>query len=211
MIRVAQLLLLLAAGALWAASRLPWVSLDSFDELGPPKTSVLSGGAWSNALLPLAVLLIAAALAALAVRGWLLRAVAVLVALACLAVGYLGLSLIVMPDVAPRAAALADVPVAILVGSHRHITGAILALVAALCALVAAGLMMRAAASGAHATARYGVPGANTGAAPSNGAGVTTESERLLWDALDAGRDPTDGSGFGTRKSSGPDPGSEGR
>lgn len=206
MIRTAQLLLLLAAGALWVASRLPWVSIDSFDELGPPKTSVLTGGAWSNALLPLAVLLIAAALAALSVRGWLLRAVAVLVAAACLALGYLGLSLIVMPDVAPRAAALTDVPVAILVGSHRNITGAVLTLVAAVCALLAAVLMMRAAAPAAHSTSRSDAAGARTG-----GRAATPESERLLWDALDAGQDPTDGSASGPGISSGPESGPEGR
>ncbi len=201
MIRVAQLLLLLAAGLLWAASRLPWVSLESFDELGPPKTSVLTGGAWSNALLPLALLMIAAALAGLAVRGWLLRGVAMLVAVASLALGYLGLSLIVMPDVAPRAAALADVPVAILVGSHRHIAGAVLTLIAAVCALLAAVLMVRTASSVRYAAA--------TSASP--GRAVTADSERLLWDALDAGRDPTDGDGDGPGDSSGPGPGSEGR
>lgn len=206
MIRPAQLLLLLAAGALWAATRLPWVSIDSFDELGPPKTSVLTGGAWSNALVPLAVLLIAAALAALSVRGWLLRAVALLVAASSLALGYLGLSLIVMPDVAPRAAALTDVPVAILVGSHRHITGAVLTLVAAVCALLAAVFLMRAAAPATHSTPRYDAPGARTA-----GRGVTPESERLLWDALDAGQDPTDGSASGPGNPSGPESSPEGR
>ncbi|MCB0931076.1 MAG: TIGR02234 family membrane protein [Mycobacterium sp.] len=197
MIRVAQALLVLAAVCLWGASRLPWVSLQSFDDLGPPKTVVLSGAGWSTALLPLAVLLIAAALVALAVRGWLLRAVAFLVAAACLALGYLGLSLFVMPDVGPRGAAVADVPIAILVGSQRHLFGAALTLVAAVCALVAAALMMRAAASADHATTRYDSPAVRAGGqVPSDRA-----SERVMWDALDAGDDPTDGSG--------PAPGSE--
>ena len=74
MIRVAQLLLVVSALGLWVASRLPWVAVRSFDGLGQPKTSTLSGATWSNALLPLAVLLLAAAVAGLAVRGWLLRA-----------------------------------------------------------------------------------------------------------------------------------------
>lgn len=188
MIRVAQALLVLAAACLWGASRMPWVSLQSFDDLGPPKTVVLSGAAWSNALIPSAVLLIAAALVALAVRGWMLRVVALLVAVVCLALGYLGLSLMVMPDVGPRAAALADVPVVILVGSQRHVFGAVLTLVAALCALVAAALLMRAAAS-VHSAARYGSPTLRSGGvAPSDG-----ESERVMWDAIDAGDDPTAG------------------
>ncbi|MGA7054731.1 MAG: TIGR02234 family membrane protein, partial [Mycobacterium sp.] len=75
-IRIAQLLLVVAAGALWAASRLPWVVIRSFDGLGPPKEVTLSGATWSTALLPLALLILATAVAALAVRGWRLRALA---------------------------------------------------------------------------------------------------------------------------------------
>ena len=111
MIRAAQLLLLLAAAGLWAASRQSWVSVQSFDGLGQPRTVTVDGAAWSTALMPMALLLAAAALAALAVRGWLLRVVSVLVAVASLALGYLGIGLIVMPDIGPRAATLADVPV----------------------------------------------------------------------------------------------------
>ncbi|MCV7051452.1 TIGR02234 family membrane protein, partial [Mycobacterium heidelbergense] len=72
-IRIAQLLLAVAAGALWAASRLPWVVIRSFDGLGQPKEVTLSGASWSTALLPLALLMLAAAVAALAVRGRPLR------------------------------------------------------------------------------------------------------------------------------------------
>lgn len=185
MIRIAQLLLLASAAGLWVASRLTWVSVTSFDGLGQPKTSSLTGAAWSTALLPLAVLLLAAALAGLAVRGWLLRAVAVLVAGGCLALGYLGMSLIVMPDVGPRGAAVAGVPVATLVASDRQLTGAILTLVAAAAALVAAVLLMRAGVQKSSAASKY----ASSGAAA--GAGAVGLSERGLWDALDEGRDPT--------------------
>lgn len=186
MIRVAQLLLVLGAGGLWAASRMTWVSVRSFDGLGQPKTSTVDGATWSTALLPIAVLLLAAALAALAVRGALLRAVALLVAAGCLALGYLGVSLIVMPDVAPRGAALAGVPIADLVGSQRHLSGAVITVVAAACALVAAVLLMRSAVLAGRTPAKYG------GAAAAAGAPV---SERGIWDALDAGADPTDTEG----------------
>src|SRR4029453_2348306 len=72
-IRISQLLLLLSAGALWVASRMVWVEVQSFDGLGQPKATALNGASWSTALVPLAVLLVAAALAVLAVRGWPLR------------------------------------------------------------------------------------------------------------------------------------------
>lgn len=185
MIRIAQLLLIVSAAGLWAASRLTWVAVQSADGLGQPKTSEVSGATWSNTLLPLAVLLLAAALAALAVRGFQLRALAILVAAVCLVLGYLGVSLMVMPDVAPRAAALAGVPIITLVGSERYVTGAVLTVAAAVCTLLAAALLMRGAAS-AHGVAKYAGPAAGR---PEQSA--TTSSGRGMWDALDDGRDPT--------------------
>lgn len=44
-----------------------------------------------------------------------------MVAAGCLALGYLGISLMVMPDVAPRGAALAEVPIVDLVGSQCYL------------------------------------------------------------------------------------------
>ena len=123
--RVAQLLLVLAAVGLWVASRLPWVDLPSFDGLGQPRTTTLSGGSWSTALVPFAVLLLAAAVAALAVRGWPLRLLAVLVAAVSAGAGYLAITLWAIRDVAVRAAHLADVPVVALVGSSRQYWGAV--------------------------------------------------------------------------------------
>lgn len=184
MIRLAQVLLLLSAGAVWVASRMPWVSVTTADGLGPERTVTLNGAAWSNALLPMALLLLAAALAGLAVRGWLLRVVALLLAVVCLALGYLGVSLMVLPDVAPRGAELADVAVTTLADSHRYLAGAVVTLAAAVGALVAAVLMLRSANTGGGAS-KY------ASADASDGSGSDGLSERSLWDALDEGRDPT--------------------
>ena len=96
-IRIAQALLVVAAAGLWAASRLTWVDLRSFDGLSPPKLVTLSGAAWSSALVPLALVLLATAVAALAVRGWPLRMLALLVAVTSLATGYLAISLLGHP------------------------------------------------------------------------------------------------------------------
>ncbi len=194
MIRVAQLLLLVSALGLWVASRMPWVAVETFDGLGPPRTSTLTGAGWSNALLPLAVLLLAAAVAGLAVRGWLLRLLAILVALVTLTLGYLGVSLIVTPDVGARGADLAGVSVISLVGSQRNYGGAIVTLIAAVCALLAAILLMRSAASAGPASTRYAVPAARRAAVRSDDADSGV-SERGMWDALDEGRDPTEQQG----------------
>lgn len=183
MIRLAQLLLLASAGGLWVASRLPWAAVTSWDGLGHPRTITLNGAAWAAALVPMAVLLLAAALAGLAVRGTLLRVVGVLLAVVSLAMGYLGTTLMVMPDVGPRGAELAEVPVATLVDSQRHLGGAAVTLVAAVGVLVAATLMMRAgSADSAGRAAKYAAT-----AAP----GPEEMSERGMWDALDEGHDPT--------------------
>jgi uncharacterized membrane protein (TIGR02234 family) len=199
MIRLAQVLLVFAALGLWVASRLPWVVVQSFDGLGQPKSVTLSGSTWSTALLPLALLLLATAIAVLAVRGWPLRVLAILIAAVSGVTGYLAITQWVTRDVAVRGAGLAEVSVASLVGSQRHYGGAVLTLVAAVLTLLAAALLIRSAGSGKGVSTKYVAPAARREAArrtpdeqlaePAGGDG--TVSERMLWDALDEGRDPT--------------------
>lgn len=190
MIRVAQLMLVLAAAALWVASRLTWVQVTTFDELTHPQTTTVDGATWSTALIPLALLLLAAAIAALAVRGWPLRVLAVLVAVASAGMGYLAISQRVIGGVAARGARLAEVPVVHLVDVQRHYGGAVVTMVAAVCALVAAVLLMRAAANAGSGAAKYAAPAARrTGALREESDGAI--SERMIWDAIDEGHDPT--------------------
>jgi uncharacterized membrane protein (TIGR02234 family) len=199
-IGIAQLLLVVAAVVLWTASRMPWVVIRSFDGLGPPKSVTLSGGSWSTALLPLAVLQLAAAVAALAVRGWALRALAALLALVSFAVGYLGFSLWAVPDVAVRGADLAHIPLVTLVGTERHYWGASAAVLAAVCTLIAAVFLMRGASIVGPAregttkyASKYLAPGARRSIARDDAETASPQlSERMIWDALDEGRDPTD-------------------
>ncbi|MCG5433500.1 TIGR02234 family membrane protein [Mycobacterium sp. MYCO198283] len=190
-IRVAQLLLVVAALGVWAASRLAWVRLRSADGLGQPRDVTLNGSTWSTALLPLAILLIAAALAALAVRRWPLRLLAVLVAAASAAIAYLGISLWVVADVSVRAAELVELPVWSLTGADRQYTGAVIAVGSAVAALLAATLLMRGA-NAADAAKYEPVAGRRAAVvdAPTDAA-ADDVSERDMWDALDDGRDPT--------------------
>lgn len=185
MIRVAQLGLVLAAAILWAASRVTWVEVTSFDGLGRPKTVALTGATWSTALVPLAVLLLAAAVAAVAVRGWPLRLLAILVAVASAGMAYLAISLWVVDDVAVRASNLAGAPVADIVGTQRHHAGAAISIAAAVATLLGAVLFMRSAAVERSGAVRY-----SRRTVEAEGSG-TAISERAMWDALDEGRDPT--------------------
>lgn len=209
---MAQLLLVVAALGLWAASRLPWVAVTSFDGLGQPKTVTLNGATWSTALLPLALLLLAAAVAVLAVRGWPLRALAVLVAAVSGLTAYLAITQWVARDVSLRGADLAEVTVASLVGSQRFYWGAVLTLVAAVVSLLSAVLLLRSAGAGKGTNTKYVAPAARRAAvrdtpaeqlADSDGA-EGSMSERMIWDALDEGRDPTAGGGDSAAS---PDPG----
>ncbi|MDR3660298.1 MAG: TIGR02234 family membrane protein [Mycobacterium sp.] len=189
--RTAQVLLLVAALTLWGASRLPWVEVASFDGLGQPKTTTLSGAAWSTALIPLALLVGAAAVAALAVRGWALQLLALLVAVASAGMAYLAISLWVVTDVSVRAADMAQIAVMFLVGTQRHYWGAGVTLVAAVLTLAGAVLLMRSAGHRAAgpAAAKYAAPAARREAVQGqDGDGM---SERMMWDALDEGHDPT--------------------
>ena len=63
-------------------------------------------------------------------------------------------------------------------------------LAAAVCTLVGAVLLMRSAAKARPAATRYVAPAARREAAQRDEAGAAM-SERMIWDALDEGRDPT--------------------
>jgi uncharacterized membrane protein (TIGR02234 family) len=114
---------------------------------------------------------------------------ALLVAVASLAIGYLAISLWVIPDVAVRGADIAHVPVLTLVGSQRHYPGPAITLATATCTLVAAVLLMRAAASAPGTGTKYLTPAARRALSQLD---EKSMSERMIWDALDEGRDPTD-------------------
>jgi uncharacterized membrane protein (TIGR02234 family) len=109
----------------------------------------------------------------------------------------LGVSLWAIPDVAARGADLAHIPLVTLVGSERHYWGAVAAVTAAVCTLIAAVLLLRSASIFGPArerTTKYASPGARRSIARRDGADTASQgmSERMIWDALDEGRDPTD-------------------
>jgi uncharacterized membrane protein (TIGR02234 family) len=119
---------------------------------------------------------------------------AVLLAAASALMGYLGIGSWAVRDVSVRAAELAEVPVAALVGAQRHHWGAVLTLVAAACTLLAAVLLLRSAVRAGSAPAKYAAPAARREVAAQEGTVDGTGegmSERMIWDALDEGHDPT--------------------
>ncbi len=186
-----QLVLVLAAGALWVASRMTWVEVSSFDGLGQPEAATLNGGTWSTALVPLALILLAAVLKSTVGPRWQLRLLAAVVGALSAVMAYLAISLWVIPDVAVRAAGLAEVPVADLLGTQRHYWGAVVTLIAAVLTLAGAVLLMRAPVKVASNDDKYEAPARRREAARRRASAGDDMSERMMWDALDEGRDPT--------------------
>lgn len=186
--------LALAAIVLWAASRMVWVSFTSADGLGEEQLVELDGATWAAALTPLALTLVAAIAASFAVKGWLLRILGVLVALVGVAAAVPVVQLVASGASESRAAELAELPVRAEVRDVQVSLGpAVLTAVGVVAALVAAVTLLRRPTRDAGLSAKYDAPAARREAAQRSGdAGDTPPTQRVMWDALDAGDDPTD-------------------
>ncbi|WP_416383036.1 TIGR02234 family membrane protein [Nocardia flavorosea] len=193
----ALVLLAVGAAALWGSSRLTWVTVTSEDGLTEPRTDELNGGVWFGALTPLALVLLAAIAAVLATKGWVRRLVGVVVALIAAVTAVPALALLTGSGATgQRAADLAGLPgraqVQELVTSP---VPAVLTLCGALAAFGAGLLLARMPAGTRQLSGKYDNPAtrkaAATHAVQQRGAGDVLP-ERVLWDALDAGTDPTE-------------------
>jgi len=174
-----------------------WVHLTSSDGKTLERTTDLDGSTWAAAMTPLALALLAAIAASFAVRGWALRVVGLLVALVAIAVAVPAVQLLVSGAPADRAVELAEL------SGHPEdlsttvsVLPALLALVGAVAALGAAVLLMRKPPVRGGLSSKYDNPAARREAAAKLGQGDKPASDepvtqRMLWDALDAGEDPT--------------------
>ncbi len=174
-----------------------WVHLTSSDGKTLERTTDLDGSTWAAAMTPLALALLAAIAASFAVRGWALRVVGLLVALVAVAVAVPAVQLLVSGASADRAVELAEL------SGHPEdlsttvsVLPALLALVGAVAALGAAVLLMRKPPVRGGLSSKYDNPAARREAAAKLGQGDKPASDepvtqRMLWDALDAGEDPT--------------------
>ncbi|KQR97781.1 hypothetical protein ASG12_11945 [Williamsia sp. Leaf354] len=211
----ASILLAAAAAALWAASRLTWASLTTSDGLGPERGFTVHGSDWSPWLTPVAIVLVAAIAAAVSLRGWALRITALIVAL----IGILGvlpaISLLTGNNPGAYAAKAVDVPGRYQVVSvETHDQAAIVVFIGGVIAVAAAVVLLRGARGAAPMSSKYRSPAArraeleekvfadrdrtaDPAATPGTQAPAASDgspddlTERMLWDALDNGADPT--------------------
>ncbi|MEV0948832.1 TIGR02234 family membrane protein [Rhodococcus sp. NPDC049939] len=188
------LLLGVAAVCLWGASRMAWVEVTSSDGLGEQRTVALLGGTWAAALTPLALTLVAAIAASFAVKGWALRVLGVLVATVAVGAAFPAVEVMVSGASDDAAGRLAELPGRAVVDAVSvHVGPAVLVLVGALAALAAAVELVWRPRAGAGLSSKYESPGARRDAAKKAGSDSTDRpvTQRMLWDALDAGEDPT--------------------
>lgn len=199
-------LLIVAAACLWGASRMTWVRVTSSDGLGEIRTDDLLGSTWAAATTPLALVLLAAVAASFAVRGWASRVLALLIAVVAVSAAVPAVRLLTAGASDSQSAALAELPArAQVTMTEVSILPAIVTLIGALCALAAAVVSIRKTSASQVLSSKYAAPAvrrdevARRVRTSSSDSSVQDEgedlTERMMWDALDAGEDPTDESG----------------
>lgn len=223
---IACLLMAAAAAAFWGASRMRWATIEAEDGLSPQRAFEVTGADWSPWLTPLALVYLAGIAAALSVRGWALRVVALLSAAGGVLAAYPALALVVGgadSDYAAEAADIDDRYVVLFIDTNALVAAVVL--IGTACAAGAAVALLRIA-KGATMSSKYKTPAARreeleteifaeyerrkstegaTGgvaeepdAAPretreeASAAEGSGANERMMWDALDTGIDPTD-------------------
>lgn len=192
---VSTILLVVAAVLLWSASRMAWVEYTTVDGLKPPVEATLDGGQWAPASTPLALLLMAGIAAMFAVRGWWVRVVGLLLGLAGVAALVQGVTgLFGDPDRA-QILSLAELAAGAEVTAAEMTTGPVLlTILAGLAAIAAAVPLITGRVARQGLSSSYETPAARKAAAAESVAKSAGEGleQRQMWDALDAGADPTE-------------------
>ncbi|MGO3328582.1 TIGR02234 family membrane protein [Gordonia sp. (in: high G+C Gram-positive bacteria)] len=203
---IAGVLLIVAAIALWSSSRMRWAEVVAEDGLGMPRSFDVHGSDWSPWLVAVALLFVAGIVAQFAVRGWMLRLVALILAIAAILSVVPGVSLITNGENNLFAANAIDIDpkydVTVILTFN---TPAYVLIAGAACAAIAAVLMMRGASAGGMSS-KYTSPAARREELErkvfaereraARGEEIDSDgNERLLWDSLDNGVDPTDDRG----------------
>jgi uncharacterized membrane protein (TIGR02234 family) len=193
---VASVLLLLAAGAAWGASRMTWMRVQIADFLTVDRTVDVAGHTWASALTVLPLVFLAAIAAALAVKGRARAVVALVVAAAALGVAYPAITVLTQePDVKYIESILELAGKDVVVRTDKVTAGPLVAVLAAVLAVAAATLLLRGLRGGGMGS-QYASPSARRADLEKRvfeQAAAEKSSERDLWDALDSGDDPTEG------------------
>lgn len=192
---VTTLLLVVSAALLWSASRMTWVDYTSADGLRPPVDASLNGGEWAPALTPLALLLIAGIAAMFAVKGVWVRVVGALLGLAGIAAAALGVLAVAGDTDRAQVLSIAELSAGTQVtAATMQVFPVLLTILAGVLAVVAAVPLVLGRFGRTGLSSSYETPAARKAAAKETAAKRDNQDlqQRQIWDALDAGADPTD-------------------
>lgn len=196
--RIAALLLAVSAAVLWAASRMAWITVDTFDDKSGDATNVIIGGLWSTEQTAVAMLLLAGSIAGFALRRIGRRVVGVISALAGIGASWAPLGLLAgEPDPQrvhqllstgeeAKIAAWAEIA-----GLGVNTAGPSLAMLGAAVALFGGVLLAVKPGTDSAKLNRYERK-QDRQAKISRDLEAEPDSGRVMWDALDADIDPTD-------------------
>lgn len=198
-------LLAVAAVLTWSSGRMEWITAQAYDD----KTGALSpgivGGSWASEISVLALLLVAAAVAGLALKRVGRRIVGVITALAAAGAAYSPLQLLASDPSTERAHSILTTspatghindtaalnPWAEITHLEVHAPAVLLGLLGCAVALVAAVLLVMRPGPARKSSTQYERTAQRTARIETDLA-EDPDSERLIWDALDADLDPTD-------------------
>ena len=204
--RLGPLLIAVGAIVLWLSSRATWVVAASEDDKTGSAANDIIGSAWSLEIMALTLVLVAGAVAGLALRRIGRRVVGIICALAAAASAWTPVSLLtagadveraqkILQGASANKNAVDSAQIsqwATVVSTEVHAWGPILALVGAAMALFGAVMLARNPGKDKmKASSKYETPAARQ-AKLEEDLETSSDSGRVMWDALDSDIDPTD-------------------
>ncbi|MFS0216544.1 TIGR02234 family membrane protein [Corynebacterium striatum] len=203
--RIGPLLIAVGAILLWLSSRMTWAIASVEDDKSGFSIVDMIGSFWSLELIALTLVLLVGAVAGAALRRTARRVVAAVCAVAAAAVAWNPVSLLTYGADAARAQELLRVGSsdenavngaqisdwAIVIGTEVSKGGPVIAIIGAAVALFGAVLLVRKPGVDKPRSTKYETPAARQEMIAEE-LETTTDSGRVMWDALDNDIDPTD-------------------
>ncbi|CAI36958.1 putative membrane protein [Corynebacterium jeikeium K411] len=211
--QIALLCVVLSAVGLWGASRLKFVTVAVDDDKAGASTKELVGSVWDPALVPLALAMVAALILSMAVQPMVRRVLGVVIVALAATASFRAVQLLSSDVDLARAQSLLrsgaatqkeSDPVQIsewarVISGDVHSLGIVLVLLAAAIGVVGGAILILRPGQESKGHSRYETPEVRRADAEEDLA-ENPDSTRVLWDALDAGVDPTEESDFSRTK-----------
>lgn len=202
---LALLLTILSAAGLWGTGQMTWLSVDVQDDRSGDSVEHLVGSVWDAAGTPIALAMIAAVILSLALQPLMRRILGGVSALLAAVAGFAAVNLLAgEPDlnraqsllVSGAATQRESDPVrisewAVVMDAQIHLGPVILFLIAAALGVVGGVLLVMKPGAARSGSSKYETPEARREGVEKDLDDNPT-SGRVMWDALDAGVDPTD-------------------